>query len=65
MLLNIALYDQKVVGFKIRYELDNKKFYSWLVRVDPDYRKRGISLTLIELQQTIINLNFKGTMYFI
>lgn len=29
----------KVVGFKIRYELDKNKFYSWLGGVDTNYGK--------------------------
>lgn len=47
---NIALDIEKVVGFKIGYELDENKFYSWLGGVDPNYRKRGIALTLMEQQ---------------
>ncbi|MBA4535933.1 GNAT family N-acetyltransferase [Bacillus aquiflavi] len=57
LLFNIALYGQKIVGFKIGYELDNNKFYSWLGGVDPDYRKRGIALTLIEQQHEYLRKN--------
>ena len=51
---NIALDIEKVVGFKIGYELDENKFYSWLGGVDPNYRKRGIALTLMEQQHEYI-----------
>ncbi|MEI3604824.1 GNAT family N-acetyltransferase [Pseudogracilibacillus sp. SE30717A] len=57
LLFNIALYDQKVVGFKIGYELDNNKFYSWLGGVHPDYRKHGIALTLMEKQHEYLRGN--------
>ncbi|MBO9129557.1 GNAT family N-acetyltransferase [Bacillus sp. 165] len=50
LLLNIALDNQKVVGFKIGYELNNNKFYSWLGGVDPHYRKHGIASMLMEQQ---------------
>jgi hypothetical protein len=34
LLVNIVLYDSKVIGYKIGYELDKRKFYSWLGGVD-------------------------------
>lgn len=35
LLFNIALDDTKIIGFKIGYEIDKNKFYSWLGGVDP------------------------------
>lgn len=44
ILFNIALDGRTVVGFKIGYELDKNKFYSWLGGVDTNYRDHGIVL---------------------
>lgn len=50
LVFNIAVDGVKVVGFKMGYELDKNKFYSWLGGVDPDYREHGIASILMEQQ---------------
>ena len=57
LFFNIALDEQKVVGFKIGYELDKNKFYSWLGGVDSNYREHGIALTLMEQQHEYLKEN--------
>ncbi|HEY4602312.1 MAG TPA: hypothetical protein VIG73_13685 [Cerasibacillus sp.] len=43
LLFNLALDGEKLVGYKIGYELDKNKFYSWLGGVDSHYRGHGIA----------------------
>lgn len=50
----VAMEESKVVGYKIGYELDNKKFYSWLGGVDNDYRNLGIASTLMRKQHAYL-----------
>lgn len=52
VLIQVALAGTRVVGYKIGYELDPGKFYSWLGGVDPENRKRGIASRLMEDQHT-------------
>lgn len=54
ILFNIALDGPKVIGFKIGYELDKNKFYSWLGGVDANYRKHGIASKLMIQQHQYI-----------
>ena len=49
-----AMADQKVIGYKIGYELNSKIFYSWLGGVDPNYRNLGIASTLMEKQHNYL-----------
>jgi len=46
-----AEHFSKTVGFKIGYELDASRFYSWLGGVLPEYRKQGIGATLLQFQE--------------
>lgn len=46
----VAKDNGKIVGFKIWYEENPEKIYSWLGAVHPDYRKRGIATKLMEIQ---------------
>lgn len=50
LLVNIALKGQKVIGYKMGYSLDEKKFYSWLGGVDHLYRKHGVASNLMDKQ---------------
>jgi predicted GNAT family acetyltransferase len=50
LLVITAMNGKKVIGYKIGYELDNSKFYSWLGGVDTNYRKHGIASKLMEKQ---------------
>lgn len=57
LVFNIALVGEEVVGFKIGYELDRNKFYSWLGGVHPDYREHGIASKLMEQQHQHLREN--------
>lgn len=48
--IDVALDDQKVVGYKIGYTLNRDQFYSWLGGVDAEYRNHGIASMLMEQQ---------------
>ncbi|MFC5713052.1 GNAT family N-acetyltransferase [Thalassorhabdus alkalitolerans] len=54
LLVIIAMDGTKVIGYKIGYELDKNKFYSWLGGVDKNYRKHGIASELMEKQHRYI-----------
>ncbi|WP_252189218.1 GNAT family N-acetyltransferase [Rossellomorea vietnamensis] len=59
ILIDVAMEDSRVIGYKIGYELDPDTFYSWLGGVDPDYRKQGIAAELMKRQhQTLKELGF-------
>lgn len=57
LLVNVALYDSKVIGYKIGYELDKRKFYSWLGGVDPRLRGHGVASKLMEQQHQFLKEN--------
>lgn len=57
LLVITAMNDTKVIGYKIGYELDNNKFYSWLGGVDTYYRKHGIASELMERQHQYLKEN--------
>lgn len=60
LLFNIVLDGEKVIGFKIGYELDKDKFYSWLGAVDTTYRNNGIaSKMMIQQHQYLKELGYK------
>lgn len=60
ILIDIAMDDSRLIGYKIGYELDHHTFYSWLGGVDPEYRKQGIAAELMKQQhQTLKELGFK------
>ncbi|MFE8699737.1 GNAT family N-acetyltransferase [Cytobacillus sp. FJAT-54145] len=50
LLVVVAMNGPKVIGYKMGYELNNTRFYSWLGAVDVNYRKRGIASGLMEKQ---------------
>lgn len=50
LLVITAMDHNNVVGYKIGYEMDCNKFYSWLGGVHANYRKHGIASTLMEKQ---------------
>lgn len=49
-LVDAALVDEQVVGYKIGYERKPGHFYSWLGCVDPTFRGRGIADALMRRQ---------------
>jgi GNAT superfamily N-acetyltransferase len=49
--------DKKVIGYKIGYEIDRNKFYSWLGGVDSKYRKHGVATKLMEKQHQYLKGN--------
>ncbi|PWU14547.1 MAG: hypothetical protein C5B49_13040 [Bdellovibrio sp.] len=46
----MAFVDNKPVAFKLGYELDKARFYSWLGGVLPAYRGHAIARALMNLQ---------------
>lgn len=50
ILIITAVEGNKVIGYKIGYEIDKDIFYSWLGGVDTNHRKNGIASTLMEKQ---------------
>lgn len=61
LLVMTAMDGKKVIGYKMGYEIDNIKFYSWLGGVDPNYRNLGIASTLMEKQHQ----HLKGKGYYV
>ena len=43
-------YEQELVGFKVGYELDETKYYSWMGGVSNAHRKLGVALALTNEQ---------------
>lgn len=50
LLINLALNEEKIVGFKIGYRIATKTFYSWVGGVDARFRGRGIAAELMRRQ---------------
>lgn len=50
LLVQTAMAEERVIGYKMGYRLDNDTFYSWLGGVDPEYRENGIGSMLMEKQ---------------
>jgi predicted GNAT family acetyltransferase len=57
LLVNVALNDSQVIGYKIGYELDKRKFYSWLGGVDARFRGQGVASKLMEQQHKYLKEN--------
>lgn len=49
-LILVAYQDQKAIGFKVGYERE-KRFYTWMGGVLPEYRKYGVAKKLAETQE--------------
>jgi len=47
----VALQEQKPVGFKLGYALDEGCFYSWVGGVLPEYRGKGVANALLMYQE--------------
>jgi len=50
-LLLIASVNEKLVGYKLGYALNEHQFYSWLGGVIPAYRKQSIARKLLNAQE--------------
>lgn len=46
----LAFQVNRIVGFKIGYQIEPKKFYSWIGGVDKNFRAQGIAAELIKRQ---------------
>lgn len=57
LLVITAMDDKKVIGYKIGYEIDSNKFYSWLGGVDTNYRKYGVASMLMKKQHQYLKEN--------
>jgi GNAT superfamily N-acetyltransferase len=51
-MLQFALVDGAVIGYKLGYRRNPEVFYSWLGGVLPEYRRRGIARELLQRQHT-------------
>ncbi|EMA6344416.1 GNAT family N-acetyltransferase [Bacillus cytotoxicus] len=54
LLINLAMHNQQVVGYKIGYELNDETFYSWLGGVANHYRNQGIGSQLMKAQHQLL-----------
>jgi ribosomal protein S18 acetylase RimI-like enzyme len=54
LLVASAIYQDQVIGYKVGYEMQENKFYSWLGGVDAKYRGKGIASRLMEMQHEYI-----------
>ena len=54
VLINVALDESTVIGYKIGYELDSQKYYSWYGAVHEEYRGKGIASRLLEQQHRFL-----------
>ncbi|MEQ2529312.1 GNAT family N-acetyltransferase [Bacillaceae bacterium CLA-AA-H227] len=54
ILIITAMDGNKVIGYKIGYEIDRETFYSWLGGVDTHYRENGIAATLMDKQHAYL-----------
>lgn len=50
IVFTIGLERDEVVGYKIGYEQESDRFYSWLGGVDSNYRNKGIASMLMNQQ---------------
>lgn len=50
-LVLVAENESELLGFKMGYELDNKKFYSWFGGVTPAARGHGVAQRLLDVQE--------------
>ncbi|WP_144235690.1 GNAT family N-acetyltransferase [Planomicrobium okeanokoites] len=53
--IDLALDDERVIGYKIGYALNREQFYSWLGGVDERYQHQGIARELMERQHEYIS----------
>lgn len=54
LLVVVAACQDEVIGYKMGYELEEGKFYSWLGGVDEEFRGKGIASRLMEMQHEYI-----------
>ena len=50
-LVLVAEQGGDLVGFKVGYALDRRRFYSWIGGIHPAHRRQGIAQALLETQQ--------------
>ncbi|WP_153462009.1 GNAT family N-acetyltransferase [Sediminibacillus terrae] len=54
LLFTLAYDHDSVIGYKIGYPCDEKKFYSWLGGVNANYRNMGIASALMDHQHVYL-----------
>ena len=54
ILINVAFDQTTVVGYKIGYELEAHKYYSWYGAVHEAYRGQGIASELMKQQHCLV-----------
>ncbi|WP_416057256.1 GNAT family N-acetyltransferase [Stenotrophomonas maltophilia] len=50
-LVLVAEQGGELVGFKVGYALDRRRFYSWVGGIHPAHRRQGIAQALLDTQQ--------------
>ncbi|MFC4353810.1 GNAT family N-acetyltransferase [Chryseomicrobium palamuruense] len=50
ILIQTISFEDRVIAYKIGYELNAQTFYSWLGGVDPKHRKQGLAQQLMTQQ---------------
>jgi ribosomal protein S18 acetylase RimI-like enzyme len=50
-LIQVAVEDGNLLGFKIGYQLDSSTFYSWFGGVSPLARNKGVAQSLLDAQE--------------
>jgi len=50
-LVLVAEQGGELVGFKVGYALDRRRFYGWVGGIHPAHRRQGIAQALLETQQ--------------
>jgi len=50
-LVLVAEQGGELVGFKVGYALDRRRFYSWVGGIHPAHRRQGIAQAVLETQQ--------------
>lgn len=53
-LINVAIHEEKVIGYKIGYEFSKVKFFSWIGGVDNHYRNQGVASNLMREQHNTL-----------
>ncbi|MFF3102742.1 GNAT family N-acetyltransferase [Viridibacillus arvi] len=54
LLCCVAIDNTRLAGFKLGYEIEEGKFYSWLGGVDTDFRGQGVASHLMKLQHKVL-----------
>lgn len=57
VVVQVVVLNEKVIGYKIGYSIDEETFYSWIGGVDPAQRKKGFAQQLMNTQHSYLKAN--------